>query len=86
LPVTESLAFGKPCVISNRTSLPEAGGELARYFDPENAEDAYAAIRAMIDNPADLREWQDRIERDFRPRPWRATADAIARELGLHQS
>src|SRR5581483_8319652 len=69
LPVTESLAFGKPCVISNRTSLPEAGGELARYFDPENAEDAYTAIRAMIDNPADLREWQDRIERDFRPTP-----------------
>ena len=35
LPVTESLAFGKPCLAAGTTSLPEAGGGLARYFDPE---------------------------------------------------
>ena len=34
LPVTESLAFGKPCIISNRTSLPEAGGGLAAASTP----------------------------------------------------
>ena len=36
LPVTESLAFGKPCIASNRSSIPEAGGKLARYIDPNN--------------------------------------------------
>ena len=35
LPVSESLAFGRPCFASNATSLPEAGGNLARYFDPK---------------------------------------------------
>ncbi|MDT8349839.1 glycosyltransferase, partial [Roseomonas mucosa] len=36
LPVSESLALGRPCIASNRTSLPEAGGALARYFDPDD--------------------------------------------------
>src|ERR1700739_3281778 len=35
LPVTESLAFGRPCIIAKTTSLPEAGGSLARYIDPD---------------------------------------------------
>ena len=44
--MTESLALGKPCVISNRTSLPEAGGSLARYFDPEDVADAIIGLLA----------------------------------------
>jgi glycosyltransferase involved in cell wall biosynthesis len=77
LPVTESLALGRPCISSNRTSLPEAGGDLARYFDPENLEDAYRAVRAVIDDPADLAAWRERVARDFRHVPWSSTADAI---------
>ena len=34
LPVAESLAQGKFCVASNRTSIPEVGGDLIDYFDP----------------------------------------------------
>ncbi len=33
LPVTESLDFGKVCLASDRTSLPEAGGGLAVHLD-----------------------------------------------------
>ena len=77
LPVTESLALGRPCVSSNGTSLPEAGGDLARYFDPENLDDAYRAVRAVIDDPSDLAAWRDRVARDFRHVPWSTTADAI---------
>lgn len=39
LPVLESMACGTPVACSDRSSLPEVGGSLARYFDPENAED-----------------------------------------------
>lgn len=77
LPVTESLSFGKPCVISNRSSLPEAGSELARYFDPENANEAYETIRSTIEDVAGLAAWEGRIRQTFRPVPWKETASAI---------
>ncbi|WP_458097369.1 glycosyltransferase family 4 protein [Roseomonas sp. WA12] len=81
LPVTESLAFGKPPVISNTTSLPEAGGSLARYFDPENTTEAYRVIRAVVEDPDGLRDWQARVARDFRSVPWDAAAAAVLRAL-----
>lgn len=34
LPVGESLWFGTPCLASNATSIPEVGGDLARYYAP----------------------------------------------------
>lgn len=77
LPVTESLAFGRPCIASNATSLPEAGGTLARYFDPENAAEAYRVVREVLSDPAGLAEWRRRIAREFRPVPWQATAAAL---------
>jgi glycosyltransferase involved in cell wall biosynthesis len=77
LPVTESLALGKPCLISNRTSLPEAGAGLARSFDPDNLHEAYAAIRAVIEDRADLAAWEAQVQREFKPVPWSATVDAL---------
>jgi glycosyltransferase involved in cell wall biosynthesis len=32
LPVVEAMHFGKPCILSNSTSLPEIGGSEAYYF------------------------------------------------------
>jgi glycosyltransferase involved in cell wall biosynthesis len=77
LPVTESFAFGKPCIISNRTSLLEAGGALARIFDPDNLHDAYRVIRQTIEDRDGLARWEAQVLREFRPVPWSATADAI---------
>jgi glycosyltransferase involved in cell wall biosynthesis len=77
LPVTESLALGKPCLISNLTSLPEAGGTLARSFDPDNLHDAYAAIRGVIDDRPGLAAWEAQVKREFKPVPWSATVDAL---------
>jgi len=77
LPVSESLVYGKPPVISNRTSLPEAGGDFARYFDPDDLSDAYRIIRGVIEDPVGLREWQARVARDFRPTSWAQTAEAL---------
>jgi glycosyltransferase involved in cell wall biosynthesis len=81
LPVTESLSFGRPCIISDTTSLPEAGGALARYFDPENGADAYRVIRAAIEDPDDLVAWRAHIAREFRPVLWEASARAIVEAL-----
>jgi glycosyltransferase involved in cell wall biosynthesis len=81
LPVTESLTFRKPCVISNATSLPEAGGALARYFDPENIAEATRIIRETITDRAGLAAWEQRVAREFRPVAWDETAQALMQGL-----
>ncbi len=81
LPVSESLAFGKPCLIADRSSLAEAGGDLVRRFDPDNLHDAYAAIRDTIEDRDALGRWEARIRHEFRPLRWSATAEALLREL-----
>ena len=82
LPVTESLAFGKPCLSSNAAALPEAGGALCRYFDPEDLGDAHRAVAALLDDRPGLAAWEEQVRREFRPTPWSETArtllDAVA--------
>ncbi len=83
LPVTESLAFGKPCIASDKTSVPEAGGGFCQYFDPDNLEQAYQTIRATIEDREGLAAWEAEIHRDFRPTPWEAGAEAMLVGLGM---
>jgi glycosyltransferase involved in cell wall biosynthesis len=47
LPILESMACGTPVVSSRTASLPELGGDAARYFDPFNVEEMAAAIREV---------------------------------------
>ena len=45
LPVIEAMTFGKPLFLSNRTSLPEVGGDVAFYFqnfEPEHMQQVFA--------------------------------------------
>ncbi len=81
LPVTESLGFGRPCVISNASALPEAGGTLARYFDPENGGEAYRVIRRAIEDKAGTEAWAERVRTEFRPVSWNESARALLRIL-----
>jgi glycosyltransferase involved in cell wall biosynthesis len=83
LPVTESLAFGKPCIISNRTSLPEAGGKLARIIDPDNLHDTYQVVRQTIEDRPGLARWEAEVRREFRPVPWSVTVGAILAGLRI---
>ncbi|WP_240759734.1 glycosyltransferase family 4 protein [Lichenicoccus roseus] len=85
LPVTESLSFGRPCIISNATSLPEAGGDLARYFDPENTHEAYDVIRHAIENPEETEAWAERVRREFRPVTWEESARGVLQALAEGQ-
>ncbi len=87
LPVTESLLFGRPCVASNVTSIPEAGGDFARYFDPYDFETVYDTICRTIEDREGLKAWEDQIRKNFRPTPWSDTAKAILQSCEVaHQS
>lgn len=48
LPVAEALALGTPVLTSNTSAMPEAGGEFARYFDPESVESMTDGILRAI--------------------------------------
>jgi glycosyltransferase involved in cell wall biosynthesis len=50
LAVLEAMACGAPVLTTNRTSLPEVGGEAVAYTEPDG--DAIAvALRALLDDP-----------------------------------
>lgn len=49
LPVIEAMACGTPVLSSNRTSLPEVGGDAARYFDPQDQESFVEGLRSLRD-------------------------------------
>jgi glycosyltransferase involved in cell wall biosynthesis len=60
LPILESMACGTPVVCSQAASLPELGGDAARYFDPKSVRDIAAAIGEV---------WRDEgLSRDMRRR------------------
>lgn len=81
LPVTEGLSFGKPCLIADQPALREAGGSVARVFDPNDLGSAYAAVRAVIEDREDLARWTAQVRSAFRPVPWSVTADALMQGL-----
>jgi glycosyltransferase involved in cell wall biosynthesis len=79
LPVLEALAAGAPVLTSDRSSLPEVGGDAAAYCDPTDAGAIAAALDALLrDEPrrAEMRErgprraaafsWEDFAERTLR--------------------
>lgn len=50
LPVLEAMSQGAPVICSDRSSLPEVGGEAVAYIDPASAE---SICQAMLDLEAD---------------------------------
>ncbi|WP_419729437.1 glycosyltransferase family 4 protein [Lichenicola sp.] len=86
LPVTESLAAGKPCVISNLTALPEAGAGLARLIDPFDFNDAYRVILDTVRDRDGLARWEQEVRSRFRPVSWERSARALLDGLDAHEA
>jgi glycosyltransferase involved in cell wall biosynthesis len=79
LPVAESLVQGKFCVASNRTSIPEVGGDLIDYFDPSSEDDALAKIERLLLEPSYLAAREVRLRAEYHPRSW---ADCVHGLIG----
>jgi glycosyltransferase involved in cell wall biosynthesis len=82
LAVTQSLALGKPVFAANSMALPEAGGRLARYFDPLDPEDIARHVERVLRDVGDLMRWRAEIARDFRKVEWADTASAVLEAIG----
>lgn len=72
LPVGESLWFGKHCLASNASSVPEVGAEHAIYFDPNSIEDIKVKIRDFLDG---------RLKPPMPPRSSLRTWEQVAGEI-----
>ena len=81
LPIAESLAHGKFCVASDRTSIPEVGGDLIDYFDPSNEDDTLEKIERVLFEPGYLAAREARLRAEYRPRTWADCAHALIRKL-----
>ncbi len=51
IPVMEAISHGRPVLCSNRTSLPEVGGDAPLYFDPGSPESIAGAIETFWTQP-----------------------------------
>jgi glycosyltransferase involved in cell wall biosynthesis len=74
LPVSEGLSFGKLCLASNASSVPEISPDHCLFFDPRDPYAVARLVRKALDNPSWLRSQEERIARDFQPTSWLTTA------------
>jgi glycosyltransferase involved in cell wall biosynthesis len=79
LPVVESLAWGRFCLASNTSSLPEAGGPWAEYLDPWDLPAWTERLAFFMQNPQEVHARNERIAREFVPPAWADTAASIHR-------
>ncbi|WP_146211692.1 glycosyltransferase family 4 protein [Burkholderia cenocepacia] len=70
LPVTESLSFGKVCLSASNSSLPEAGGKFADYFDNDSVSDLLRGLEKLISDETYRKSREAEIASQFRPRRW----------------
>lgn len=56
LPLIEAQSCGIPCIISNKTSLPEIAGDSVSYFDPFDIDSIAESIEKTLANPDKLIE------------------------------
>lgn len=58
LPIVEALACGTPVIAADTSSLPEAGGDVALYFDPQDAGALAGHLARVLDDPSVSRHAQ----------------------------
>jgi glycosyltransferase involved in cell wall biosynthesis len=77
LPLVEAMTFGLPALVSSKGSLPEVGGEGARYISPDKPE---ALAAAMLEMETDQSHYGEKSQaslargRDF---SWEETARGV---------
>lgn len=76
LPIGESLWFGKLCVTSGTSSMPEVGGAFCDYFDPYDVDSMATALRRPVAEAGYLERREAEIDRS-RLRSWDESADAL---------
>ncbi|HBE42542.1 MAG TPA: glycosyltransferase family 1 protein [Bacteroidales bacterium] len=75
LPVLEAFSCHCPALLSNRSSLPEVGGNAALYFDPNDGESIRSAVRCVLDNEESRERLIEEGLRQLKKFRWEKTAE-----------
>jgi glycosyltransferase involved in cell wall biosynthesis len=62
LPIAESIAYGKPCLASDTSSMMEIAGSLIDYFSPLSTDECLASITRLLD-PSYREQSEKRIKK-----------------------
>lgn len=81
LPVLEAMKNGCPVIISNVSSLPEAGGDAALYVNPEDVNDIASKIRELINNEKLRKELIEKGYKQVKKFSWEKTAKETLKAL-----
>lgn len=74
LPVLEAMSCGTPVAASNAASIPELGGDAARYFDPYDLDAMVATLDEILDNESLQVQMQEDGFAQAAKFSWRRTA------------
>ena len=77
LPVAESLHYGKLCIASNASSIPEIGGDLVDYFDPIDIASCYRLTHRAVTDEAYREGRMSEIKLRYVARSWSAAAETV---------
>jgi len=77
LPLAESLSFGKFCLASQTSSMPEVGGDLLEYLDPWDVALWAQKIDWYWRHPEALKKRENLIKQLYQPYAWNDTSESI---------
>lgn len=80
LPVAESLMYGKTCLASNSTSVPEIAKDLVDYFSPYNSQECLIGIQKLLDKKY-LNNKNKLIQDNYKPTLWSETSEKLHSEI-----
>ncbi len=86
LPITESLSFGRIPLVARNTSLTEAGGDAAVYFESDNLPDLVARLESLIFDPAERERLEAVIRDTVSLRSWGDIADQVMRVIAARNA
>ena len=77
LPLLEAMAAGAPVVTSDRSSLPEVGGDAVEYVDPTDIRSIASGLRRVLENPSRAVELRERGKQRAAKFSWGRTAEIV---------
>lgn len=75
LPIVEAMGFGKPCVYSNLSSMPEVAGDAGIAIDPLNEAEISAALEQLSNDRALHTQLTEAAKQQALKFSWQLTAD-----------
>lgn len=82
IPIDESLSFGKLCVASDTSAMPEAGQGLCLHLSPQDADSWHRSIRQLVLEPSRLADYEAKIKLSYQVATWDDVATRIVEAAG----